>query len=277
MYCALAQSSKRKELDRNVHVSYTSLWAHNASGDTCLSHVDLHVLHSSFYLCITGAVRQKSPWAKQRCVHSMLPPCQPANILGLDCLPQPRISTPPTHNPPTCGQVVMRPSQPDVPLWSVKQCGNHYTVQDSSPSSRWLLLQFDKAASFSVASLICVNKSKASKAHEAKDGGTWSVYHAFKPWRTLERKIVSRGREKGHLAVRKCVHARNWGSSRHFLCMQSWSMFLKWTDLICCEFPGLMLKRNLFNLIKHHEIFCSRQQELWAFPQRWEEDSRCQR
>lgn len=184
---------------------------------------------------------------------------------------------PPPHNPPTCGQVVMRPSQPDVPLWSVKQCGNHYTVQESSPSSRWLLLQFDKAASFSVASLICVNKSKASEAHEAKDGGTWSVYHAFKPWRTLERKIVSRGREKGHLAVRKCVHARNWGSSRRFLCMQSWSMFLKWTDLICCEFPGLMLKRNLFNLIKHHEIFCSRQQELWAFPQRWEEDSRCQR
>lgn len=104
MYCALAQSSKRKELDRNVHVSYTSLWAHNASGDTCLSRVDLHVLHSSFYLCITGAVRRKSPWAKQRCVHSLLPPCQPANILGLDCLPQPRISTPPPTTHPRVGR-----------------------------------------------------------------------------------------------------------------------------------------------------------------------------
>lgn len=212
-------SAKRKELDRNLHVLEKSLWAHNASGRTCLSRADLHVLHSSCRLCIIGAVRRKSPRAKQRRVRSLLPPCQPANILGLDCLPQPPPSpspAPPSLPPPTCGQVEMRPSQPGVPLWSVKQCGDHHTGQESSPSSR-LWLRLDRAARFSVASLICVNKSQAGEAHEAGDGGTWSVHHACEPWRTPERKIVSRGREKGHLTAAPagvfsaCSHgARSW-------------------------------------------------------------------
>lgn len=71
------------------------------------------------------------------------------------------------------------------------------------------------------------------------------MHHACEPWHTPEHEIVSRGREKGHLAVRERVHARDCGSGRRFLCEQSWSTFLKWTVLICCEFPGPS---------QHHEI-----------------------
>lgn len=70
-------------------------------------------------------------------VHSLLPSCQPANIL-LDHHPTPCM----------CGQVEMHPSLPGLCLWSVKQCGNHNTVQESSPSSRWHLLRLDRAAEF---------------------------------------------------------------------------------------------------------------------------------
>lgn len=83
--------------------------------------------------------------------------------------------------------------------------------------------------SFSVTSLICVNKSKAGVAHEAEDGRTWSVHPAAEPWRTPERKIVSRGGEKGHFGARVQLQ-QSWVPSR--------STFLNWMVLICCEFPG---------------------------------------
>lgn len=68
------------------------------------------------------------------------------------------------------------------------------------------------------------------------------MHRACEPRRTPERKIVSQGGEKGHLAVRECARAAVCSACSHG------APSLKGTVPICCRFPALTRVSKVIHL-----------------------------